>query len=150
MSVVSEAGTEFAIVRILDAPRTAVFDAWIDPAHLAQWWGARGFTAPVCELDPVPGGAWRVVMRSPDGAEYSLGGRYLDVSEPERLAMTIDRAGAAGGIFVNLDPLDGRTKLAIRMRFATPAGRDAMAAIGLTDGWSQSLERLAILLARAS
>ncbi|MGH2375506.1 MAG: SRPBCC family protein, partial [bacterium] len=32
---------------------------------MAQWWGPRGFTNPVCELDVRPGGAIRIHMRGP-------------------------------------------------------------------------------------
>ena len=43
--------------REFDAPREVVFRAWTDPVRLAQWWGPHGFSNPVCELDPRPGGA---------------------------------------------------------------------------------------------
>lgn len=43
---------ELTIVRVFDAPRALVFRVWTDPKHLAQWWGPKGFTNPVCEVDP--------------------------------------------------------------------------------------------------
>ena len=39
------------ITRVFDAPRALVFRAWTDPKHVARWWGPRGFTNPVCEID---------------------------------------------------------------------------------------------------
>ena len=57
------------IERIFDAPPNLVFKAWTDPKQVAQWWGPKGFTNPVCEMDVRPGGALRIVMRAPDGAE---------------------------------------------------------------------------------
>ena len=36
----------------------------------------------------------------------------------------------------------GKTKLTIRIRFESGAIRDALLKIGMTQGWSQSLERL--------
>jgi len=45
----------FVITREFDAPRELVFKAWTDPKHLAQWWGPKGFTNPVCEWDVRPG-----------------------------------------------------------------------------------------------
>ncbi|HXP75753.1 MAG TPA: SRPBCC domain-containing protein, partial [Stellaceae bacterium] len=53
------------ITRVFDAPRTLVFKAWTDAAHLARWWGPKGFTNPVCEVDARPGGGLRIVMRAP-------------------------------------------------------------------------------------
>ncbi len=56
---------ELNITRIFDAPRSLVFKMWTDPKHVAQWWGPKGFTNPVCERDVRPGGALRIVMRGP-------------------------------------------------------------------------------------
>jgi uncharacterized protein YndB with AHSA1/START domain len=42
---------EVAFTGIFDAPRELVFKAWTDPKHMAQWWGPRVFTNPVCEID---------------------------------------------------------------------------------------------------
>ena len=39
------------LIRILDAPRELVWEAWTNPKHLAQWWGPHGFTAPTCDVD---------------------------------------------------------------------------------------------------
>ncbi len=54
------ADRELTMTRIFDAPRELVFKAWTNPEHVAQWWGPKGFTNPVCELDVRPGGAWRM------------------------------------------------------------------------------------------
>jgi uncharacterized protein YndB with AHSA1/START domain len=61
---------EVVITRVFDAPRGLVFKAWTDPEHMARWWGPKGFTNPICELDARVGGAWRIVMRSPAGSAY--------------------------------------------------------------------------------
>ena len=49
-------GREFVITREFAAPRQLVFKACTDPNHLAQWWGPKGFSNPVCEWDARPGG----------------------------------------------------------------------------------------------
>ena len=59
---------ELTLTRVFDAPRELVFQAWTDPAHLKQWWGPQGFTTPACEVDLRVGGAWKIVMRFPDGS----------------------------------------------------------------------------------
>jgi uncharacterized protein YndB with AHSA1/START domain len=43
---------------------------------------------------------------------------------------------------VTFENLDGKTKLTVRTRFATAEIRDAMLKMGMTEGWSMSLERL--------
>jgi uncharacterized protein YndB with AHSA1/START domain len=64
-SAAGQARQELILTRILGAPRSLVFRAWTDPKHLARWWGPRGFSNPVCELDVRPGGLIRIDMRGP-------------------------------------------------------------------------------------
>src|SRR5262249_24046821 len=45
------------MTRIFDAPRSIIFKVWTEPQHLVCWWGPRGYTTPVCEMDVRPGGA---------------------------------------------------------------------------------------------
>jgi len=135
---------------------------------MAQWWGPRTFTNPVCEMQVRPGGAYRIVMRSAEGVEYPLKGVYREIMEPERLVMTMDcsehpaewhdlvkpnrqqeEGNPAGDMLstVTFEEIDGKTKLTIRIRFNSAAIRDAMLKMGMTEGWSQSLDRLAEELA---
>ena len=60
---------ELAITRVFDAPRHVVFQAWTEPGRVARWWGPQGFVTTYCDMDIRPGGAFRVCMRSPEGAE---------------------------------------------------------------------------------
>ena len=76
---------ELLIKRTFDAPRKLVFKVWTDPKHLAQWWGPRGFTTEVHEMDVGPGGVWRYSMHGPDGSDYPFDGVYVEVVEPEWL-----------------------------------------------------------------
>lgn len=66
----SGADREVVTSRVIDAPRERAFRAFSDPAHLAQWWGPKGFANIFNEFDLRPGGAWRFVMQGPDGMNY--------------------------------------------------------------------------------
>lgn len=152
---------EFVITRLIDAPRALVFQVWTDPVHMAAWWGPAGFTTPVCEADVRPGGSWRIVMRGPDGTEYPLTGGYREIVAPERLVITDDWSEhppewhAMLRAFLGREPAThqavniitfaeqgGRTLLTIRTRFESAEVRDAMAKMGMHEGWSGSLDRL--------
>src|SRR5271169_4131383 len=76
---------DLVITRVFDAPRELVFKAWTDTKHMAQWWGPKGFTNPVCELDARAGGAIRIHMRAPNGVVYPMSGVFEEIREPERL-----------------------------------------------------------------
>ncbi len=39
------------VTRVFDAPRELVWKAWTDPQYVMQWWGPKGFTAPICQMD---------------------------------------------------------------------------------------------------
>jgi uncharacterized protein YndB with AHSA1/START domain len=82
------------LTRVFNAPRALVWKAWTDSKMMAQWFGPRGFTNPVCELDVRVGGSLYIVMRGPDRIDYPMKGVFREVSAPERLVFTniaIDR-----------------------------------------------------------
>ena len=76
---------EIVIARLIDAPRTRVFDAWTDPQQVVQWWGPRGFTTTTHKMEVRPGGVWRFVMHGPDGRDYQNKIVFIEVLKPERL-----------------------------------------------------------------
>ena len=41
------------VARIFAAPRELIWKAWTDAKYVMQWWGPRGFTAPLCDMDLV-------------------------------------------------------------------------------------------------
>ncbi len=47
---------EIVIIRIFDAPREAVWQAWTNPEQMKQWWGPKNFTAPTIKIDLRVGG----------------------------------------------------------------------------------------------
>jgi hypothetical protein len=73
------------VTRIFVAPRELVFKMFTDPKHLARFWGPTGYTSTVLEMDPRPGGTFRLEMRGPDGGIYLCKGIYREVVEPERI-----------------------------------------------------------------
>jgi uncharacterized protein YndB with AHSA1/START domain len=61
---------DLVITRVFDAPVERVWEAWIDPEHVKRWWGPKGFTAPVADMDVREGGTSLVCMRSPEGQDF--------------------------------------------------------------------------------
>jgi uncharacterized protein YndB with AHSA1/START domain len=146
---------ELTIVRVFDAPRELVFKAWTDPKHVSQWWGPKDFTNPVCEMDVRPGGALRIVMRAPDGAEHPMKGIFREVVPNERLVFTniaVDAAGnhlLEGLTIVTLAEQGGRTKLTLVTRATGLVDLAAQMLSGMDQGWTQSIDRLAAHLAKS-
>jgi uncharacterized protein YndB with AHSA1/START domain len=137
------------LTRVFDAPRELVFKAWVDPKHVAQWWGPHGFTVPACELDARPGGAIRIDMRGPDGVVYPNRGVFREIVAPERLVAITrvsDESGELGledVTTVTFADLNGATKISLHAAIVQAAPEMADAVAGMEEGWSQSLDRLA-------
>jgi uncharacterized protein YndB with AHSA1/START domain len=137
------------ITRTFDAPRELVFEAWTDPAHVAQWWGPRQFTNPVCDWNARPGNAIHVDMRGPDGTLFPMGGTFHEVAPPERLVFTTTALDGALEVLNTVTFADDGGKTAMRLQAvvvkASPEADGALA--GMHEGWSQSLDKLAEELA---
>jgi uncharacterized protein YndB with AHSA1/START domain len=155
-SQVADLEREVTITRIVDAPPALVFEAWTDPKHMAQWWGPKGFTNPVCELDVRPGGALYILMRAPDGTEHPMTGTFHEIIEPERLVFTavaVDGKGKAlleALTTVTFVEQSGMTRLTVQASAVGLVDLAARMLEGMEQGWTQSLERLAQLAAQRS
>jgi uncharacterized protein YndB with AHSA1/START domain len=142
-----------AMTRIFDAPRSLVFQLWTEPQHLVRWWGPRGYTAPICEMDVRPGGAYRLLMRSAEGQEVWWHGVYREIVKPERLVWTcsIDRSDGTriSGetvLTVTLEEQGQKTKLTLQQAvFDSINNCNAH-----REGWTQAFERIAERLAEAA
>jgi len=149
------ADREIVISRVLDAPRELVWEAWTQPEHVARWWGPRGFTTTIEEMNVRPGGIWKQVMHGPDGTNYPNQSVFTEVEEPKRIVYVHGggKEGAPGVNFVatwTFDALeDGKTRLTIRMVFTNAADRDTVVKeYGAIEGGEQTLERLGEQLAK--
>jgi uncharacterized protein YndB with AHSA1/START domain len=89
---------EFSISRVFDAPRDLVWKAVTEPERLAHWWGPKGFTMLVCDVDLRPGGVFRYAMRSPDGHEMWGQWVYREIVPPERLSSVVSFTDEHGKI----------------------------------------------------
>jgi len=142
------------ITRIFDAPRALVWKCWTDEKHMAQWFGPKMFTIPVCTLEPRVGGKLWVVMRGPDGADYPMKGVFREMVEPERLVFTniaVDKDGThllEGETTVILEELAGQTRMTLRTHAVGKVPYAPQMLAGMQAGWSQSFDKMAALLLR--
>lgn len=139
------ADREIVITRLLDAPRETVFSAWTDPAQVGIWWGPRGFTTTIHEMDVRPGGTWRFIMHGPDGVDYPNWVAYSEVVRPERLVYAHGgtRDEAEFHVTVTFDEEDGKTRLTMRSLFPSAAAREyVVREVKAIEGGNQTLDRL--------
>ncbi|HTB63246.1 MAG TPA: SRPBCC domain-containing protein [Opitutales bacterium] len=146
---------EIVISRVFDAPRELVWEAWTNPKHVVNWWGPVGFTTTIEKMDVRPGGVWKHVMHGPDGTDNPNKSNFVEVMKPERIVYN-HGGGKKGGPGVQFqstwtfEELEGKTRLTIRMVFATAEKRNVVVKeYGAIEGGKQTLGRLAEYLAKA-
>jgi uncharacterized protein YndB with AHSA1/START domain len=139
---------EMSIERVINAPRKLVFDAWTDPEHLKNWWGPRGFTNPVCNVDATPGGTMHIHMQAPDGVVYPMDGEFHEIVEPKKLVFTtaaLDKNGKR--LFevlntVTFSEVNGITRLHLHAAVTGITEEGKPYIDGMNEGWNQSIDRL--------
>ena len=141
------------VERIFDAPVDLIWQMWTQPEHFKNWYGPKGFTVPVAEMDVRVGGKHLFCMVSPDGSMKMWStGEYTEIVPNERLVYTDSPADENGNVvspsamgmpegypattevIVLLEDLGGRTKMVM-----THAGVPA----GAKDGWGQAFAKMA-------
>jgi uncharacterized protein YndB with AHSA1/START domain len=76
---------DLVITRVIDAPVDQVWNAWVDPDLVMQWWGPDGFTAPLAKMDVREGGTSLVSMSSPDFGEHYSTWHYREIVPLQRI-----------------------------------------------------------------
>ena len=147
---------DLVLERVVDVPRTLVWQAWTRPEHVKRWFAPAPWTVTDCKIDLRPGGVFRTVMRSPEGEEYPGDGCFLEIVENERLVWTDAlapgfRPSEAPFMTVVVTLADqgaGRTKYSARTMHKSPEERKKHEEMGFVDGWGKCLDQMLELLKR--
>lgn len=87
--------TSIRIHRDVDAPVERVFEAWTRPEVLKQWiWGSLGERT-TAEVDPRPGGKYRITTKKCNDEgwtkpECALYGAYMEFSRNKKLVFSLN------------------------------------------------------------
>jgi uncharacterized protein YndB with AHSA1/START domain len=139
---------EIVLSRVINAPRDLVFQAWVNPQHLAQWFGPSGFKIETREMDIRVGGMWRFEMVGPDGTRWPSRILFLTIETPSLIVFDHgDDKDDDPGRFrttVTFDQQsDGKTVVTLRQIHPTKAQRDAGIGFGAVEYGYQTLDKLA-------
>jgi len=145
------------IERTFDAPADLIWQMWTQPEHFKKWYGPKGFTVPVAEIDVRVGGKRLVCMEmlTPDRSmKMWTTGEHTEVIPNQCLVYTESPADENGNLVspsamgmpdgypmttevtVLLEDLGRRTKM-VMTHAGMPAGSGANA------GWEQAFDKLA-------
>jgi uncharacterized protein YndB with AHSA1/START domain len=147
---------DLTISRVIKAPRSAVWNAWTDPANFEQWWIPEPAKCKVVEMDLHPGGAF-VTQMSENGGAFAphLSGCFLTVDDLERIIFTNALVGGwrpaeqpfMTAIITMKDHPDG-TDYSAHVMHKSNADRNQHEELGFYDGWGTVAEQLARLVER--
>lgn len=152
LTVELEGDTGIIVRRQLSASPEAVFDAHINPAIISKWMiGSPGWTMPVCQCDPRPGGLIRYEWHHPTRPMFYLTGKFIALERPHRIAhverMFLPDPTPDNRVETTFTARDGGTLMVMRMSVADATTRNAMLATGMTDGMALCYDLLEAMLA---
>jgi uncharacterized protein YndB with AHSA1/START domain len=145
-------GGDLIFERTFDAPREKVWEAFTNPDLVPRWWGKRGTTTIVEEMDVRPGGKWRYISRASDREEVAFYGEYLEVDPPRGFKWTfmfdVEGVGSMGGPETHIfEDVGGKTKVTSTGHMGSVEMLEGALATGMVEGALETWDRLAALLA---
>ena len=139
---------EFAVAldRVVAAPRSKVYRAWLDPEILARWMGPDNFSVVVATVDERIGGAHYIEMLDGDGDRHTFESVIEELVPDERIVLTWRFHHDGEETLLTLtfrDAEGGGTALRLeheRITLAPPLDTSSV-----DTGWSQTLAKLQAL-----
>ncbi|MGG1661790.1 SRPBCC domain-containing protein [Brevibacillus sp. NRS-1366] len=151
-------GQELVLERIFNAPRELVFKAFSEAEHLKNWWGPRGWTLTVCNVDFRPGGIWHYCMKCIDENQGDFYGFeswgkavYQEIVEAEKIVYIDYFSDAEGNeaegmpssdITMIFEEHEGKTKLVSRAKYASAEALKKVMEMGMEQGITETWDRL--------
>ena len=133
---------ELRASRFFKAPRPLVYRMWTEPEHIAQWWGPRGFTTTIQQMDVREGGEWRFILHGPDGADYPNHTVYEAIAPPERLVLK-HLSWPHHRMHISFTEAEGGTNVSIHMLFEEAADfNKVVLEYDAAKGLRENLDRL--------
>lgn len=144
------------IERDFDAPVAMVWEMWTDPELFKAWYGPRGMSVPVAEMDVVVGGTRKICMEmaSPERTmKMWFTGVYKEVSPPNRLVYTESMCDENGTLIPPQsmgmpDDFPDITEVVVELSDLGTGTRMTMVHVGVEEGtagaggWNQAFDKL--------
>ncbi|HEY1911464.1 MAG TPA: SRPBCC family protein [Vicinamibacterales bacterium] len=150
LEIIAEPGkTSFSTRRVVDAPRSLVFECFTKCEHLKRWIGPRSLTMVSCETDLRVGGRYRQVFQTPNG-EVAFSGEFREVTPPSRVVRTFifePMPDAEALETLELMEANGQTIITTTTVHKTVENRDGHVNSGVDKGMAEGYTRLDELLA---
>jgi uncharacterized protein YndB with AHSA1/START domain len=132
---------EIRLIRTIRTTIDRMWDMWTDPAHIARWWGPKGFTSTILTMDIQVGGEWTLTMHGPDGTDYPNRSIYREIVPKKKIVL--EHFNPHFITTVLFEPDGEGIRMDWSLLFDTPEMRETVANVHKAEeGQRQNIEKL--------
>ena len=147
LTLKTEGDTHIIVTRRFDASPEAVYRAHTDPTIVQRWLlGPEGWTMPVCQSDPRPGGKFRYEWKHPRKGGFYLTGEFVQLKPYSKVVhierMFLPDPTPDNHVETTFQPDGSGTLMTMRMTLPDEKTRAAMLSTGMEKGMEDSYVRL--------
>lgn len=142
---------ELSVSRLINAPRSAVWQAWANPKNFEQWWIPAPIVCRVVKMDLKPGGGFETLM-SENGREFKphVEGCFLDIVPQKRIIFTTAlkenwepaEPWLTLTSIITMDDEGSATRYIARALHKNPEDSKKHAELGFAQGWGTAIDQL--------
>lgn len=136
---------QIIIEKLIDGPCELVYQAWVNPDHIGQWWGPRGFSTTTLEINLNVGGQWRYTMHGPDGTDYPNRIQFREMIPNQRIAYDHDNDNDDDdfAFYAEIDftPQEDKTLVRLTLTCKTDDVYKQVLSYGAIEGGKQHIRR---------
>jgi uncharacterized protein YndB with AHSA1/START domain len=146
--------------RFADVATEKVWAAWTQPERLKQWFTPAPWKTVGAEIDLRPGGAFRTIMRSPEGQEFPNNGCFLEIVTQRKLVWTNalepgyrpskSQTGGHGSFaftaILTMEPERNGTLYKALVMHSSPADREEHEKMGYEEGWGAAFDQMIAMI----
>lgn len=150
------------VERTFNAPRSKVWEAYVNPELLAKWWGPRGWKTDIVHMDFSDGGYWHYGMTCMDPAQGDWYGKtswgkatFMNIKAQDSFEYAdtfCDENGVAipgmpmSRTILMLTDVGGGVTVKMKTEFETVEALAQVLEMGMEQGFTETWDRLGELL----